>query len=424
MQAAQFLMRHQMHPDCIDLHRCAQEAVGDMRAGLAGRPVSFEMLPCYVSLQQLAKPEKANVLVLDAGGTNLRLSCVHYGEQPEPEIRLLLRCQMPGVQEPVDVQELFAEIARKTAPYLRDGTHIGFCFSYAMDMQKNQDGRIRFICKSIHIQNAEGVLVGQSLNHALLSACGRGAQIAVVNDSVAVTLAARCSAPQYSAYLGLIVGTGFNICYAEHTQNIAAAGDWHAPDMLINMESDKFFKMTRGTFDFQYDETGEDLEHPTMKMLTGAYLGGLCYLTFLGCAEEQMVSEPCAEALRGLGTLTTEQLCAFLTQPDSQGTLAACCFTAEDAAVLREIALLLIERASKLVAAITVAAVRRSYRYRENAPACICIEGSTILKVPTMREQLCAYLHEELDADGEAFELISVENATVRGTAVAVQGRS
>ncbi len=417
--AQQFLRKHHMHPDDILFEACAAESEADMLAGLAGRPVSFEMLPCYLSMQQDLPPVEKDILVLDAGGTNLRLATVHSRGAYDLDIAIRTKQLMPGVERPVDADEMFDALARSAMPILPGMDCIGFCFSYAMDMQEDRDGKIRFICKSIRIDNAPGRLVGAGLNQGIVRHGGREMETAVVNDAVAVALAAQSNHTEYSAYIGMIVGTGFNICYAERTDQIAGAAAYHSPDMLINLESDKFFKMRRGTFDREYETVTGDNDHPTMKMLTGAYLGGLCYLTFLGAARERLVSEETGAALEELGALTTECLCQFLGDPRGDSPVALCCRTASDADCLAELALLLIERGSKLVAAILRAVIHRSYRYRGDRPVCICVEGSTIQKVPTMKEKICAYLAAHTDPVHERFEMISLEHATIRGAAIA-----
>lgn len=413
-----FLRRHHMHPEDIDFEACVRESAADMKSGLEGRKVSYEMLPCYIGLKPFNIADAKAVLVLDAGGTNLRLATA-VCQDGEIKLQLCEQQKIPGVEHEVSIAELFDTIADRCVPYLPEVKRIGFCFSYAMEMQENGDGKICFICKSIKLKDAPGKLVAQELKNALMRRDQKEMGIAVVNDSVAVALAARATKARYGGYIGLIIGTGFNICYSEYVSEIRTIRNrsYEAPDMLINMESDRFNKMTRGTFDHLYEQYTGDNDHPTMKMLTGAYLGGLCHLCFKGAAEEGLVSEETGEALQAMKGIGTEQLCYFLDECDDSA-IAKCCASEEDAHVLRAIAELLIERAAKLVAALLVPVLRRSYRYEKNLPVCICAEGSTIQKVKGLKEMICRYLSENTGRE-EAFEMVIIDHATIRGTAIA-----
>lgn len=419
----QFLKKHLMHPENIDFAACMAACLSDMDAGLNGNRVSFDMLPCYVSMGAEVKKAEQKVLVLDAGGTNFRISVAEWNDNDEISVQLLFKSMMPGVEKSVDVDEMFEIFAQRSLPYLSDIQKIGFCFSYAMDMEEDGDGKIKFLCKAIKIENATGKKIGKGLKNAILkNGNGERKEIKVVNDSVAVTLAMKTipDYKKYGGYIGMIIGTGFNICYVEKLSNIKTAHPdfYRESEMLINMESDKFFKMTRGTFDIEYDQCSGDFGHPTMKMITGAYLGNLCNLVLSGAAREGLFTDETNKRLMNVDNLKTEEISEFIDNPNGNSLLASCCVDRKDAEMVDEILLLVIERGAKLVAAILAAVIQKSYCFRPGQLICICAEGTTIQKVPTMKDRICSYLREFTDAHGYAFDMIHIPDATVKGSAI------
>ena len=72
---------------------------------------------------------------------------------------------------------------------------IGFCFSYAMSMQPDRDGRLIRICKEIKARGVDGTLVGAELVKAMRRrGLGTGWKVTVLNDTVAALMAGTRSA--------------------------------------------------------------------------------------------------------------------------------------------------------------------------------------------------------------------------------------
>ena len=76
-ETEEFLLQTGMHPDLIDLQRQTSLFRREMQRGLAGDSSSLPMLPTYLTTDGVLPADKP-VLVIDAGGTNLRLARVTF----------------------------------------------------------------------------------------------------------------------------------------------------------------------------------------------------------------------------------------------------------------------------------------------------------------------------------------------------------
>ena len=91
----EFLRRHDMYYEQMPFEELTARYRREMAAGLAGEPSSLYMLPSYIRAD--AEPIRGeSVLVLDAGGTNLRAGRVHFDSDGRPVVELLHKRHMPG----------------------------------------------------------------------------------------------------------------------------------------------------------------------------------------------------------------------------------------------------------------------------------------------------------------------------------------
>ena len=96
-----FLQRHGLSVDSVDVGGLVDGFLAEMELGLAGRPASLAMLPTYLSADRPI-PANTPVLVLDAGGTNLRVARIVFDQAAKPTFSDMTRVRMPGSDREVD----------------------------------------------------------------------------------------------------------------------------------------------------------------------------------------------------------------------------------------------------------------------------------------------------------------------------------
>ena len=94
-----FLRANGLDERARDSDRLLAGFAAEMAAGLAGTPSSLPMIPAYLSVDRPV-PADRPVIVLDAGGTNLRVGVVKFDAAGTPHISQFSRHKMPGATAP------------------------------------------------------------------------------------------------------------------------------------------------------------------------------------------------------------------------------------------------------------------------------------------------------------------------------------
>jgi hexokinase len=424
-KAGEFLKRHKMAPEQIDMESCCNIFLKDMEQGLAGGASSLEMIPTYIEIQKDVPTDK-RVVVMDAGGTNFRVAVVHFNRDQQPVIEDLKLYSMPGVDEEVGKDEFFEIMAG----YVRDiadiSSNIGFCFSYPTEALPNRDGRLLRFSKEIKAAEVQGQMIGENLNAALVSIGFKDQKhIVILNDTVTTLLAGRAASfdKNYDSFVGFILGTGTNCAYIESNKNITKKPELDpAKSQIVNIESGGFGKGPLGAIDKEFDKSTKNPgDHTFEKMISGAYLGPLTLMTVHKAAQENLFSAAICEKLLGIKELTTKELSYFLQQSNVNNPFTATVTNQDDLALLLEIAEKIVERAAKLTAINLSSAVLKSGKGSDpNRPVCIVAEGTTFYKLHNLESRVKFYLNQYLkEQKGIFYEIIGVENATLIGAAIA-----
>ena len=400
--------------------------LSQMQRGLAGQKSSLQMIPTYLSVGHTV-PSGKRVIVADAGGTNFRAATVYFDDHKKAVIENLRLFKVPGIERPLNRKDFFAAMAE----YFRDvadaADEIGFCFSYAVDMLPNKDGRMIRFSKEIKTRGVEGCLIGDNLKRAM-SALGFGANkhIVLLNDTVA-TLLAGCGYKnrQFGSLIGFILGTGTNCSYLESNARIQKKKDLDPNGgQIINVESGGMGQGYRGRLDVSFDKTtATPGSYKFEKMISGAYLGPL-FLHVLGKACRQgLFSAPVAAALGSLVELDTKEMNAFMQYPYGDASLASACKQGnpDDTQIIYALADRLTERAAKLTAInLSAMAIKSGQGTDPTRPVAIVAEGTTFYRMKTLKPRVEFYLKQHLEnKKGIYTEIISVENATLIGAAIA-----
>ncbi|ATW28392.1 hexokinase [Candidatus Formimonas warabiya] len=411
----------------IDFSRHCEIFLAEMKRGLKGAKSSLEMIPTYIDADREI-PSGEPIVVLDAGGTHLRVATVYFDQGKKPVLENYMKYPMPGTYGAMSREEFFLALAGRIEALISISSRIGFCFSYATEILPNQDGKLIRWSKEIQTKGVEGQLVGANLLAALKKLGYQANQrVVLLNDTAAALLAGKAasSGRNYSGYLGLVLGTGTNTCYIEENSNIGKVPGLPPGSMIINVESGSYGKAPRGTVDLELDNT---LSNPGVyafeKMISGAYLGKLTGAVIRKAGEEGLFSPGFAQAMSSLGETETKDMTDFLYYPPSSDNPLTRCVQAgseEDALVLYHLMDQLMERAS-LLTAINISALVMKTGKGTNPlrPVCITAEGTTLFTLKGYRDKLNYYLKKYLeDEKGLYGEMIHVENATLIGTAIA-----
>ncbi len=424
-----FLHSYNMHPEDVSMENLTSQILVDMENGLSGKRSSLPMLPTYIEIEREI-PSNRPVIVLDAGGTNLRIGLVYFDNEKRPVIENITTGKMPGSDREVTGEDFFSELAMSLRPYLGESDRIGFCFSYPTEMKPDKDGRVLKFSKEIKITGIIGKPIGKGLTEAMdRLGLGDGKKVVILNDTVATLLAGRCIMVEriFDGYIGFILGTGTNCCYIEKNENI---GKLEIADksgyQIINVEAGSFSPESRGLFEIEADKkTINPGDYKLEKMIAGRYFGMVCTEAFRKAVADGLIN---CTAIRDIDllnlSLETVDVNDFLLYPYDKGRGISKIFAGMDEKtkiVLGLLFLRLVERASKITASVLSAASIKSGRgLSPLKPILIVIEGTTYHCMRNLKQNTEYYLKKYLtDTRSVYFETSRVDNATLIGAAVA-----
>ncbi|MBN2626789.1 MAG: hexokinase [Spirochaetales bacterium] len=427
--AADFLSRHGMLCDDFDLTGYIRDFQDEMNKGLAGEKSSLAMIPTYID----AKPEiprNKKVVVLDAGGTNLRSALVHFDVEGKGVIEKFSKIRMPGYERQVSLDEFYTVFADRIKEFADESDAIGFCFSYPADITPECDAIPTVFTKEIKAPEVLGKSVADNLRAYLKKAGARGDQrVVVLNDTVATLLTGMAAHPDrsYDGYMGYILGTGLNSCYLESTANIPKikGKEGKFSHQIINTESGGYARLARGTADDSLDrKTVCPGDYFQEKLSSGGYFGAIVQETLELAASESFLAAGTAEKIAALGALTTIDGDNYLHNPQDSTNRLVQALAAESEEEKEKVYWLidfLLERAAKVTAG-SMAAVLLKTDYAKNIlhPFCLTVDGTTFYAYCRFRFRVESYLKEALGGEDQRYyEIVRVEDAPLLGAAIA-----
>ena len=411
-QIQYFLHRHRMAPGSVSYDALTQEIFLQMERGLAGDGTSIPMLPSYVyagGAPALGIP----AAVIDAGGTNFRSALVTLTKQG-PEVEALTVTPMPGTDGEATWEAFIARCADGVEPLLARTDRIGICFSFSFTPTPDGDGQVMQITKEVRISGAAGRPICTDLAAELARRGHENLRFALINDTLAVHLGVAAGAGLAPGNcMGMVCGTGSNVCCAVDSRRITK---YAVPDrgaMLINTESGFFTGVAQGDFDRALDASTADPGHAlSEKMVSGAYLGELCRLTLQGAAREGLFSKAGAKRILQMDTLTSNEADG-LSGPLEKLSKA-------DKAVADALINAVFDRSAKVMCC-TLCAVLRLTGQGMRDVFHIGAEGSLFQKSARFRPALERHMHVYArKCLARRYEFVSCENTTLLGAACAV----
>ena len=429
-EVKEFLANWGISPENVNTDEMLDLFLEEMEDGLTEKGSSLSMIPTYISDKSSMVPGK-KLIVIDAGGTNLRTCLVKFDENSQPEITDFKKVPMPGVKKEVSAKEFFGVFANQVEDIIDQSDYIGFCFSYAAAISADNDGTPLVFSKEIKAPEVIGKKVGASLLAELKS---RGfnvenKKIAVLNDTVATLLAGKAAASkdkQYDGYVGFILGTGTNTAYLEKNSNIKKLADINDGYQVINVESGSL-KASQGKMDELFNSTTKDpTQYIFEKMISGAYLGPLSNVAMKKAVEEGVLSKEFGKRFAEVGDVNTTQMSNYLEMPfNEEYKLVRCVKGNErDAENLWYILKSIIERAAKVTAInLTAAVIKTEFGKNPLHPVCINADGTTFYKTEYLEKYTNYYLEELLVKKYHRYyETVCIENSPTIGAAIAALG--
>ena len=436
-----FLGRHGFSAKAYDVNTVIDSLLYDMEKGLDVGPGNLDSMdatePMIATwgLPPESSPKNQTVIVIDAGGTNFRSCLVTFDANGNSTISELEKTSMPGIEKELSKKDFFEAIAKNLDHLKNKASRIGFCFSYAMEITPDGDGRVIRFSKEIKAKEVEGSLVGECLAKALEErGWNKLEKITLLNDTTAALLAGAANAVEgraYSSYVGFILGTGMNSAYIESNpiNKIAglkdSKGNLAPASQIVVCESGNFNKIQRSEFDLAFDKTANTPGLYVMeKMCSGAYLGPVAGIALKTAAKDGLFSDAFAKEILALEKLELKDMDQFFYAPRKTDTLLgaiAAKGTQTDADIMFEILDAIVERSARLASAIIAASVIKSGKGTSAAlPVGIVCDGTTFYKTHNLQYRLRGYLNEVLISQRHLyFEILTIDNDITLGTAVA-----
>ncbi len=432
-QANDFLKKYDMHYESIDILTECNKFITEMEKGLGNEGSSLDMINTYISLGEDIPLEKP-VIVIDAGGTNFRVALVTFNREGHPVIDHFNTYPMPGTKGEISKAEFYSTIVDYLEPVINKSDRIGFCFSFPTEILPNKDGRLSGFNKEVRVRDMTGELVGSGLLKAIRDAGIPGEKkIVMLNDTVATLLGGKAACPgrKFDSFIGFILGTGTNTCYAEDNLKILKSPELASQkgSTLINIESGGYALAPRGRFDIEFDNsTSNPGDHKFEKMISGAYQGGAMFVILKAAAKEGLFSQKTAQAIASLTDLAAKDINDYCEYPYNCDNPLSICIgkgspeeLERDSITLYYLLDAFYERAARFVTINLAAVILKTGKGRNPClPVCITAEGTTFYKTKLFKSKLDCYVRQYIIDDmGRYCDFVRAENATLVGTAIA-----
>lgn len=414
----------------------AEEAVRryirEMERGLNTQAGSLKMMRSFYS-RPASGLEDGRILLVDAGGTNLRIAVGTVKSGRIAEITRAEKRTLPGVERPVACEAFFDVLAEWMEPYMKEVSKIGFCFSYTVKSLPDRDGVVLSLAKQVRIEGIEGRRIGAELRAAFhRRGINQNVETAVLNDAVAVLLA---GAYEYreaglSGEIGMVMGTGINFAYFEKERPSTEQNSGVNREQAVNVETSRYDGFRYTAADREMDQGLEDRGSFLFeKSVAGRYLGGLVLTELKRAARAGCFSEGAAEKLTARAELKTEELsriygglCAedeggISALPEGESIVPA---RQEDKSTFFKITDAVLERSAWRVA-VCLTAIMKKMGSNSTAehPVGIIAEGSTFYRFEAFREKIEKNLEALAKKEGLFYRFLQADSAVMAGTAVA-----
>uniref|UniRef100_A0A3P9PMA4 Hexokinase-3 n=1 Tax=Poecilia reticulata TaxID=8081 RepID=A0A3P9PMA4_POERE len=202
--------------------RCQENREEGLEAGLKSKGCTIKMLPSFV-YHTPDGTERGKYLALDLGGTNFRAMLVRFKRQKTRLYHKIYTIPLEIMQG--TGEELFDHLAQCVCDFLdymglkNVRLPAGFTFSFPCQQSDIDTGTLVSWTKGFKATDCEGEDVVSMLREAIKRRNEFDLDIvALVNDTVGTMMS--CAYEDPKCEVGMIAGTGSNLCYMEELRNI------------------------------------------------------------------------------------------------------------------------------------------------------------------------------------------------------------
>ena len=404
----------------------------EMNKGLIGAKSSLKMIPSYVEPPTGYK--NGNYLVIDFGGTNLRLMQINLGEKAT-----VLKKEEVIIEEKIKTatkDEFFDYISNALSNFIRNNhlddpiqqQNLGFTFSFPVNKESINSGKLLEWTKGYDIKGVKGKDVVKLLNISMEKIGIKNIKIvSLLNDAVGTLV--------YRKYINtdcdvsVILGTGTNAAYIENISKIKklkAFSIQSRKSMIINTEWGNFNKLRMTDYDRKLDEMSENPgKYKLEKMISAKYIAELTKIIisdFIGKNNfsDNMKSwnnsqlfdaEDMSEIICDNSTelnLVREKLRKF----DVNNSVLI------DREILKSICKIVMDRSAKIVATLIVGIILKIDR-ELNRTHIVAIDGTLYEKATWYKDKLRENIDNLLGEKRDKIKLKLTKDGSGKGAAVA-----
>ncbi|ORM42066.1 Hexokinase [Babesia sp. Xinjiang] len=382
---------------------------------------SFKMLDSYITHLPTGN-EKGCYYAIDFGGSNLRVVRINVtGKGTMERIQSTFSLRHATALRPkglldrtATATELFDHFAKNVGKLMqesgdaKDSTQtfpIGFTFSFPCTMLSRRNAILLDWTKGFETgrdttEQVEGRDVGMLMDQAFKRNNVNARVSIILNDTVGTLMSVAYQKPQGypECRMGLILGTGFNICYVEHDYlHYGYIGQ------IVNIECGNFDKTLPVTpVDFEIDWYTSNSGRGRMeKLIAGAYLGDVIRRNMILYLREKAPAK-----MWHIGSFTAVDAADILNDKSATYDRAReivlrnweAEFDITELAGLRRICEAAFSRSAGLAAAAIVATARKTRSYVNNKTTC-GVDGSLYVKNDWYRERLHYFLEKVSRSD-------------------------
>ncbi|KAJ1922191.1 hypothetical protein H4219_000053 [Mycoemilia scoparia] len=378
-----------------------------MQAGLNGDRNALPMIPSFVRRRPTGK-EQGTFLSLDLGGTNLRVCQVTLnGDSTHKLVQ-----QKFTITKEAKEKTLFDWIAQCVSIFIEEhdvvpnsgesAVRCGFTFSFPIDQTGIAEGNLVMWNKGFLVPNTVGRDIVRLTQDAFLRKHLRVKIVAIVNDTVGALMTSCYTYPD--SELGIIFGTGTNSCYWEKMSRI---GKWKCDndktgEMVINTEWGAFDNQV-SVLPYTMHDNKLNRKSPNHglqvfeKMISGLYLGEVTRNAILHLIDQRLLFDGRSSTILNKSYAFDTAYMSEIVSDESddlvevkkviQQTLEIPSSTLQDRKVVKNVCLMIGNRAKRLSAAAMVAVLLWS-RDSHTDTVTVGIDGSMYQFYPGFEKSL------------------------------------
>ncbi|KAF8070974.1 HXK1 [Scenedesmus sp. PABB004] len=418
-----------MMPPRERMEELEDDIVKQMQLGMDKAGASnILMLPTYV-LKLPTGDERGACYAIDIGGTNFRV--VYYklsDKRGVIEEQVMKQVAIPKEVYTGTSTQLFDFLALQLADFIKEqeARHkvdaatapapvVGFCFSFAVEQQALDSGKLMCWTKGFNVDGVVGKDVVALLSDALTRAGKPCRVLALINDSVGV-LTASCYF-DHATEMGVILGTGTNACIVDKVSKMPKWRPKGVPGetrTAINTEWGCYGSalLPRVKEDLELDAASGPQQGRMLveKLMSGLYMGDCARRLLLSFAQRaDLFGGDIPNNLTVKDSFTTADMCEIESDTTLGRSRVASVLqqtlglypdhvNLETRYMIQAICRLVTRRSARVAAGLLVAVLRLQGWLDAPRRLVVAVDGGVFLKYANWRTFLDTYLREAFGA--------------------------